>query len=76
VTPGWELRVDETACRCNAICVAVAPDLFELAGDVARVTRPLIEEADLDPAREAEALCPTQAIALVAAPATSPRAGG
>lgn len=60
-----EVQVDLGACRSYAICVGIAPDVFELDEDgVLVVLRSTVEEGDEDRVREAALACPTQAILL------------
>lgn len=58
--------VDEQQCEGNALCVGVAPDLFELPddSDVVRLLRPMTP-ADEAAVRDAVRLCPKQALSLV-----------
>jgi ferredoxin len=60
-----KVEVDLGLCRSYAICVGVAPDVFELDDDgVLVVLRPDVATGDEDRMREAALACPTQAILL------------
>ena len=59
------VEVDRDLCESNAVCVGVAPDVFELGDD--DLARTLVEEVPPDredAAREAVALCPKVALTL------------
>lgn len=60
----WTLRVDPSVCRCNAMCVAVAPELFTLADGLAQASVGVIDDSLLETAEGAQELCPTQAITI------------
>jgi len=64
VTDQWLLSVDPAICRCNAVCVSVAPDLFTLHDDAAQAIISPIDDTALDSAEEAQMLCPTGAITI------------
>jgi ferredoxin len=61
------VEVDRELCESNAVCVGIAPDVFELGDDdLARVRMTVVppdREADV---REAVALCPKIALTLLA----------
>lgn len=60
-----KVEVDLGACRSYAICVGIAPDVFELDDDgLLVVLRSEAAEGDEDRMREAALACPTQAILL------------
>lgn len=60
-----KVEVDLGACRSYAICVGIAPDVFELDDDgVLVVLSSEAAEGDEDRMREAALACPTQAILL------------
>ena len=60
-----KVEVDLGACRSYAICVGIAPDVFELDEDgVLVVLRSDVAPGDEDRVREAALACPTQAILL------------
>jgi ferredoxin len=59
-----KVRVDRAKCETNALCVGMAPDLFELDGDY-----PVQVPDDIPAARRAEvreivASCPTGALSV------------
>ncbi|EHI13368.1 ferredoxin [Mycolicibacterium thermoresistibile] len=59
------VEVDRELCESNAVCVGVAPDVFELGDD--DLARPLVDEVPPDreaAVREAVALCPKVALTL------------
>jgi ferredoxin len=58
-----EVSIDPLVCACTGYCVQIVPAVFDLTGDgptVVLVPRPSL--GLLDELREAENLCPTQAI--------------
>ena len=57
--------VDEKQCEANAICVGLAPELFELPddSDVVRVRRAVVADEALA-VRDAVRLCPKQALSI------------
>lgn len=59
------VAVDRTRCQGTAFCVQIAPRYFRLGSDgVAVVLQGDVQARDLDDVREAEQICPTQAILL------------
>lgn len=58
-------NVNDTRCERTGFCVRLAPDLFALHGDgpAAVLAHP---DPDLELLREAQDLCPTRAISIVA----------
>jgi ferredoxin len=64
--PHVKIVVDFDKCKSNAVCMGIAPDIFEVRDDnflyvlqeePPESTRPLVEQAVRD--------CPTQAISIV-----------
>jgi ferredoxin len=57
--------VDPKQCEANALCIGIAPDLFELPddSDVVVVTRPVVP-SDEPIIRHAVLLCPKQALSI------------
>jgi ferredoxin len=67
---GWKVVVDANRCEANAVCVGLAPEVFELPddGDVARV---LVDEPDDALRAQVESAvnnCPRAAITIIDAP--------
>lgn len=61
----YELIVDADVCEANALCVGIAPDLFDLDDDEqlhVRLRRPRAEVLEL--AQDAVNACPKRALAL------------
>jgi ferredoxin len=59
-----KVRVDHAKCETNALCVGMAPDLFELDGDYpVQVTKdiPLERRGEVD---QIVASCPTGALSV------------
>jgi ferredoxin len=57
------VSVDHSLCKSFAVCVAVAPDYFELDGEGKLVVlQESVDPGDEDTIGEAEMVCPTQAI--------------
>jgi ferredoxin len=57
------VSIDPLVCACTGYCVEVVPAVFELTGDGPTVVLDPHPPSDLlDQVREAETLCPTQAI--------------
>jgi ferredoxin len=59
------VEVDRDLCESNAVCVGVAPDVFELGDDDLALVR--VDEVPADrqaEVREAVALCPKIALTL------------
>ncbi len=60
------IEVNYTVCESNAICMALAPEVFEVGDDDnLQVLRPEITADDEDLVRDAIAQCPRAAISLV-----------
>lgn len=59
------VEVDRDLCESNAVCVGIAPDVFELDDeDLAVVTGDEIPDDRQDDVRQAVALCPKIALTL------------
>ena len=64
-----KVKVDFDLCESNAMCEALAPEVFELDDDdFLVVKKEEVGEGDLDAVRRAAASCPRAAIALVDGP--------
>jgi len=60
-----KVKVDFDLCESNALCEALAPEVFELDDDDYLVVKQEeVGEADLDAVRRAVAACPRAAISL------------
>lgn len=60
-----KVKVDFDLCESNALCEALAPDVFEVDDDdYLRVKKEQVGEEDLDAVRRAVAACPRAAISL------------
>ena len=67
---GWKVVVDESRCEANAVCVGLAPEVFELPDD-SEVARVLVDEPDDALRARVESAvinCPRAAITIVDAP--------
>jgi ferredoxin len=58
-----KVRVDRAKCETNALCVGMAPDLFELEGDYPQVPNAIPAERRGE-VREIVASCPTAALSI------------
>jgi ferredoxin len=59
------VEVDSDLCESNAVCVGIAPDVFELGDDdLARVLVDEVPPERQDEVRQAVALCPKVALTL------------
>jgi ferredoxin len=59
-----KVRVDRTRCETNALCVGMAPDLFELNGDYPVQVPDVIRRERHAEMREIVASCPTAALSV------------
>ncbi|WP_020671691.1 ferredoxin [Amycolatopsis nigrescens] len=60
-----EVSVDRTLCEANEICVAFAPEVFELDDDEElRVIQPNPPESELERVSQAVASCPKNALLM------------
>ena len=67
---GWRVVVNENRCEANAVCVGLAPEVFELPDDAA-TARVLVDEPDDTLRAQVESAvnnCPRAAITIVDAP--------
>ena len=67
---GWKVVVDANRCEANAVCVGLAPEVFELPDD-SDVARVLVDEPDDALRAQVEAAvnnCPRAAITIIDAP--------
>jgi ferredoxin len=62
-----KVRVDRTRCETNALCVGMAPDLFELDGDYPVQVPDAIPAERRGEVREIVASCPTAALSVESA---------
>jgi ferredoxin len=62
-----KLMLNAAACEGNAICCALAPDLFEMnEDDIAEVVMPAdLDKSQLPAAQQAVEACPRLAISLL-----------
>lgn len=61
-----KVKVDFDLCESNALCEALAPDVFELDDDdYLQVKKEEVGEEDVEPVRRAVAACPRAAISLI-----------
>ncbi len=59
------IKADYDLCEANAMCEALAPDVFEVDADgVLVVHRPEPTDDELPDVREAVRACPTRALSL------------
>ena len=59
------VEVDRDLCESNAVCVGIAPDIFDLGDDdLARVLVDEVPPDRADEVREAVGLCPKVALTL------------
>lgn len=59
------IEIDRNACQGNALCVGIAPELFDVDDDGLAVVLRAEVPGDLeDVARDASRSCPTRAIGL------------
>jgi len=56
--------VDPELCTGCELCVSTCPDIFEMAGDIAKVKVDIIPDAAMDSARQAAEDCPATAIKI------------
>ena len=59
-----KVRVDRAKCETNALCVGMAPDLFELDGDYPVQVPDAIPADRHGEIREIVASCPTAALSI------------
>ncbi|MBN9634874.1 MAG: ferredoxin [Actinobacteria bacterium] len=59
------LRVDPALCEAHALCVELAPEVFELGDDIATCA-PEIDQSRWDSVEAAISACPRQAISWIA----------
>lgn len=61
-----KVKVDFDLCESNALCEALAPEVFELDDDdYLQIKKEEIGEEDVEAVRRAVAACPRAAISLV-----------
>ena len=64
---GFKVVVDDMLCEGNAMCLDVAPDVFDLSDDdVAIVLQEELGEDMRDKVEQAVQYCPKQALSIVA----------
>ena len=59
-----KVHIDHTKCETNALCVGMAPDLFELDGDYPVQVPHVIPAERRGEVREIVASCPTAALSI------------
>ncbi len=64
-----KVKVDFDRCESNALCEALAPDVFEIDDDdYLQLKQEDVDGEAVEPVRRAVAACPRQAISLVEDP--------
>lgn len=58
------LRVDPKLCEAHALCIELAPEVFELGDDIATCTTE-IDQSHWDSVEAAISACPRQAISWI-----------
>jgi ferredoxin len=56
--------IDAELCTGCELCVSSCPDLFEMAGDIAKTKADIVPDAAMDCARQAAEDCPAVAIKI------------
>lgn len=64
MTPHMRVRVDRRLCEAHALCVEIAPTVFDLGDDIATCD-PAPDESLRANVEAAAAACPRQAISVV-----------
>ncbi|WP_158882598.1 ferredoxin [Amycolatopsis anabasis] len=60
-----EVSVDRTLCEANELCVAFAPEVFEIDDDdELRIIQPNPPESELEHVSQAVAACPKNALLM------------
>lgn len=59
-----KIHVDHSKCETNALCVGMAPDLFDLDGDYPVQVPEVIPEGRDAEVRQIVASCPTAALSI------------
>ncbi|PXX03273.1 ferredoxin [Mycolicibacterium moriokaense] len=59
-----KVRVDHSKCETNALCIGMAPDLFDLDGDYPVQVPDAIPDDRRGEVREIVASCPTAALSI------------
>jgi ferredoxin len=59
-----KVHIDHARCETNALCIGMAPDLFELAGDYPVQVPHVIPAERHEEVREIVASCPTAALSI------------
>jgi len=59
-----KVHIDHTRCEANALCVGMAPDLFDLDGDYPVQVPDVIPAERRSEVREIVASCPTAALSI------------
>jgi len=58
------VRIDEEACVGDGVCVEVCPDIFEMAGEIARVKMERVPDELRASCKEAADQCVVEAIII------------
>ena len=64
VSTRWQVRVDPNLCEAHALCIDIAPGVFDLGDEIATCDRNP-DESNWDSVQAAVAACPRQAISVV-----------
>jgi ferredoxin len=64
MTTRRRVHVDPNLCEAHALCIELAPDVFDLGDDIASCTE-YPDVADRELVESAVAACPRQAITLI-----------
>jgi ferredoxin len=60
-----EVSVDRTLCEANEVCVAIAPEVFEIDDDdELRITDPTPPASEVERVSQAVASCPKNALLM------------
>jgi ferredoxin len=59
-----KVRVDEDACVGDETCIAICPEIFEMAGEVAKAKMENVPKDLQESCKEAADACPVEAIII------------
>lgn len=63
-TTRWRVRVDPSLCEAHALCIDLAPEVFDLGDEIATCIE-MPDESSRDDVDAAVAACPRQAISVI-----------